>query len=397
MNKEQRNAFESLKRARISDSRAKDTDKRAAHIQGRPGEAIPVGCMTTWYQRAKENGVFRAQGHDRDWNRTFGEICGFAEKTMESRTLLEDVSGSGQALSINQYLPQAIDVLLPQTIIGKLNFNIVPMDRELVQMPIFTSTYAGPQWIAENGNLALDAGPAFGPLQLQAPGGWKFYTSVSMELAQDAYLQGSLDQWLANAAARKLAVALDTSMLMGVTANVGVPGLVNETSFNTRHYTGDAGTSGTTPADTQELAAIAEVAMKKYIEVSELAYVSNVGTHEAFTRIPLATYGKYFELPPLVANVPWVMSENSALAYTETDPATQANVAQTGGSYSSLYCGPWARFGYLGIRLDLGSSMMRLDQRLIDQGQIGFFSMFRGSIRFAHPETFSRTIGVITK
>jgi hypothetical protein len=47
--------------------------------------------------------------------------------------------------------------------------------------------------------------------------------------------------------------------------------------------------------------------------------------------------------------------------------------------------------------MDLASSAMKLDQRLIDQGLIGFFSMFRGSLRFAHPETFSRTVGVITK
>ncbi len=372
------------------------TPKRS-EVRGNFGEVVPVGKMESWHKRAVANGHFRNQGTDRDWNRAMGEMCGFAQPSVETRTLLEDVSGSGQALSINQYLPKVIDVLLPQTILGKLNFNTVPMDRELVQMPVYTSTYAGPNWIAENGSLALDAGPAFAPLQLMAPGGWKFYTSITLELAQDAFLQGTLDQWLAQAAAKKLAVALDTSAFAGVTGNVGVPGLWNESGFVVRHFTSDSGTSGFTPVDTQELAVAAGISFKKYVPVEQLSFVSNFGTHEAFLRIPAATYAKYWDTPPIVADNPYVVSENSVLAYTETDPSTASGVAQTGGSYSSLYCGPWSRFGYLGIRLDLNSSLMRLDQRLIDQGQIGFFSMFRGSIRYAHPETFSRTIGIITK
>lgn len=370
---------------------------KAANVEGRRNENVPIGQMQTWYERAVENRVLPSQGTNRDWNRAFGEMAGFAKPTMETRTLLEDVTGSAQALSITQYLPRVIDILLPQTIMGNLNFNTIAMDREFVQMPEYTSTYAGPQWIAENGSLSLDAGPAFGPLLLSAPGGFKFYTSISLELSQDAFLQGSLDQWLAMEAARKLTVALDTSMLMGVEANVGIPGLNNESGFVIRKQTSDSGTSGLAPADTQELSVVAELAQKKYVNINELAFVANVGTHEAFERIPLATYGKYFDDPKLIANVPWVLSENSALAYTETDPSTASSVAQTGGAYSSLYCGPWSRFGYLGVRMDLASSAMRLDQRLIDQGEIGFFFMFRGSIRFAHPETYTRTIGVITK
>lgn len=277
-----------------------------------------------------------------------------------------------------------------------MGVHTVPMDRENVNMPVYTSSYAGPNWIAENGSLSLDAGPAFAPLSLQTPGGWKFYTRVSLELAQDAFIQGGLDTWLAEAAARKLAVALDTSLLLGVTSNPGAPGLAGETGMITRHYTGDSGTSGIAPADTSELGVIAEASVKKYVLAEDLAFVSNIGAHEAFERIKVTSYGRYWQDPPLVANVPWYTSENSVLSYTETDPTTASSVAQTGGSYSSVYCGPWARSTYFGVRLDLGSSLMRLDQRLIDQGQIGYFAMFRGSIRQAYPSTFTRTVGVIT-
>src|SRR5207247_958431 len=78
--------------------------KRAAKIEGKPNEAIPPGCMRTWLDRAVQNGVMPNQGSDRDLNRYFGEKMGFAKPTMESRTLLEDTAGSGQALSPTEYL-----------------------------------------------------------------------------------------------------------------------------------------------------------------------------------------------------------------------------------------------------------------------------------------------------
>jgi HK97 family phage major capsid protein len=367
-----------------------------AHIEGRANEPVPPGCMGTWYRRAVENGVMPNEGTDRDLNRYFGERMGFVKPGMESRTLLEDTAGSGQALSPTQYLADTIDVLLPNTLMGKLGVHVFPMDREFTSMPVYTSTYAGPSWIAENGSLSLDAGPAFAPLLMTASGGWKFYTSVSLELSHDAFLQGTLDQWLAQAASRKMAVALDTSLLLGVAGFVGAPGLMNESGFVVRKQTGDAGTVGLAPTTTQELGVIAEQSVKKNIPVEDIAFISNIGTHEAFERIAISAYGKYFDDPPLVANTPWLTSENSALPYVETDPATASTVAQSGGTFSSLWCGPWARSTYFGIRMDLGASLMRLDQRLIDSGQVGYFAMFRGSIRQAYPSTFTRTIGVIT-
>ena len=49
---------------------------------------------------------------------------------------------------------------------------------------------------------------------------------------------------LAQAVANKMKVVLDTSMLLGVAGNTGIPGLNGESGFNYRHYTGDSGTTG---------------------------------------------------------------------------------------------------------------------------------------------------------
>lgn len=76
---------------------------------------------------------------------------------------------------------------------------------------------------------------------------------------------------------------------------------------------------------------------------------------------------------------------------TETAPATASSVALTGGSYSSIYAGFWP-FVMLGVHLDLQTRP--LVARYADLGQVGLFSFMRFSIRTAHPETFTRTIGV---
>ena len=71
------------------------------------------------------------------------------------------------------------------------------------------------------------------------------------------------------------------------------------------------------------------------------AFVSNVGVQQAFQRIPVTSFGRYWENPSIVDQMQWATSENSALPYTETDPATAGSVAQTGGTFGSLYCGDW--------------------------------------------------------
>jgi hypothetical protein len=310
--------------------------------------------------------------------------------SIESRALLEDTAGSGQAISPQAWSADFVDVLLPNTILGEVGANRVAMEHETLNVPVYTSTVS-PNWLAEAASISVDANPAFAPLSLFAPGGVKVITTVSLELMQDAYVRGGLDSMLSNAIARKMGPVVDTAMLLGITGNTGVPGLINETGFVTRKQTGDAGTTGKSPTDTSELGVIAESVMKK--NVMPTHFVSNVGVREAYERIPIASYGRYWVDPSIVKNMDWVTSENAALPYTETDPATASTVAQTGGSYGSLYAGNWQRFCYLGVRLDLQTRV--LTERYIDSGLVGIFAWMRFSLRFGHPETFVRTIGVI--
>jgi HK97 family phage major capsid protein len=409
----ERNEFDSLERKYSAfdapETRgvgADDSRRAPGGVEGRANEPIKPGQMREWFDKAVQNNVsmtvgsrqtgyqprtLRSEGTDRDLNRYFGEVMGFAKPTVESRALLEDTSGSALAITPQSWVADYVDVLLPNTILGRVGAQIVPMSNEYVNIPVFTSTVS-PQWVAEAGSISLDANPAFSQLQLIAMGGFKDTTLVSIEAAQDAYIQGGLPDMLASAVAKKMAVVLDTSMLLGVTSNTGIPGLVNESGFVTRHYTGDSGTTGHTPADTTELGVVAESIIKKNIMPN--AFVSNIGTHEAFQRIAVSAYGKYWDNPSIISGMDWVTSENSALPYVETDPATATSVAQSGGSYSSLYAGPWDKYCVVGVHLDLQTQWLK--ERYIDSGEVGLFSFMRYSIRFAHPETFSRTIGIIT-
>jgi HK97 family phage major capsid protein len=379
-------------------------------VRGELNEPVPAGRAQEWLRKAQENGVrdshgvpLSAQGTDFDMNAYWGAVVrkqlmgtgiSFPGKrdagAAEMRALGEDTAGSGQAITPQAWSAQYVDVLLPNTFMGAVGARTVMMDQETVNVPVFSSTVS-PTWIAEAGSISLDANPAFTSLQLYAPGGVKDITQFSIELAQDAFVQGNLDGMLSQAVAKKMAVVVDTAALLGIASNTGVPGLNGESGFVKRHYTGDSGTTGKAPVDTTELGVAAELAKKANVTAN--AFVSNIGCQQAFQRIPLATYGKYFDDPSLISGMDWVTSENSALPYVETDPATASSVAQSGGSYTSLYCGPWNQFAMIGWRSELRTRV--LTERYIDSGELALFSYCRFSIRYAHPETFSRTIGVI--
>ena len=366
-------------------------------VRGEPHEPVAPGKMREWFRKAQENGVRDAYGHklsaegrDFDLNAYWGQRLGFAKPGAEMRALAEDTGGSAQAITPQSWTSDFVDVLLPNTIMGKVGARQVAMDQETVNVPVFTSTVS-PTWIAEAGSISLDANPAFSSLQLFAPGGVKDITQFSIELAQDAFIQGGLDAMLSQAVAKKMAVVLDTSALNGIASNTGVPGLNGESGFVKRHYTGDAGTSGKAPADTSELGVVAELTKK--LNVDPNSFVSNLGVQQAFQRIAVSAYGRYWDDPSIVSGMDWVTSENSALPYVETDPATASGVAQSGGSYGSLYCSPWDQFCMIGWRLELRTRV--LVERYIDSGELALFSYCRFSVRYTHPETFSRTVGII--
>lgn len=371
-------------------------------IQGEKCEPLTRGqSMVEYVKRAADNGVHTVtedfgfnsgpkplQWRDNDYmNAYWGFRLGLGG--LESRALAEDTSGSGLAITPQAWTAQVIDYLYANAVAGALNVTRVPLPTEIYNYPVFTAPVQ-PAWLAENASIGLDANPAFSTIQFNAKGGFKDITNFSVELAQDAYIQGTLPDFLAQSVARNMALAVDAAMINGVSGNTGNPGLNGETNFVFRHYTSDAGTTGIVPPDTSELSRILQAA--KNVNSTVTAYLSNPTVEGTFSRLTAGSYPMWWPRTADTADIPFVTTANAnVVPATETDPATASTVALTGGSYSSVYAGFWP-FVMLGVHLDLQTRP--LVERYADLGQVGLFSFMRFSIRTAHPETFTRTIGV---
>ena len=69
---------------------------------------------------------------------------------------------------------------------------------------------------------------------------------------------------------------------MGVSGNAGNPGLVNESGFVTRHYSGDSGTTGATIASTAELSVVNELV--RNANAHNEGFLSNVKVQGTMSR-----------------------------------------------------------------------------------------------------------------
>jgi HK97 family phage major capsid protein len=376
-------------------------DNDVPEIQGTPGEKLVRGqSFREYVRRAAENGVSvssenRAPApivwHDDEYlNQYWGQRMGLA--THESRVLNQDTGGSGVAVTPQAWTANVVEFLYAASVLGNLGVTTVPMPTEIFNVPVQTAPVQ-PSWLAESSSIGIDANPAFSTIQMNAKGGFKDITLYSREMAQDAYVQGTLPGFLAASCARNMALALDVAGIMGVAGNAGNPGLNAETGFVFRHWTTDAGTTGFAPVDTKELSIVNEIV--KQANAVNTGWLCNNRVRGTIARTSTATaFPMFWPMPADVQDVPWVTTSNAnVVPATETDPATASAVLQTTGTMSSLYAGPWY-FGMLGVHLDL--STQPLTDRYADFAQVGLLSMLRASIRWANPQTFVRTIGILT-
>jgi HK97 family phage major capsid protein len=373
------------------DTRA-EKSKKNDRIEGRPKEILSRGqSMQTWVKRAAENGL-RMEGdrpiraHDREQlNDYWGARMGLRSET---RALGEDTAGSGQAITPQSWTAQFIDFLYPATLVGRAGASMLALQTEIVNVPQLTGAVQ-PAWLAENASSSIDATPAFSTLQFNSKGAFYDITVYSRQLAEDAYVQGGLPDLLAASAARNYAVGIDQAALYGVSGNSGNPGLNNETGLQFRKYAAHSGTTGSAPVDTTDMSVMAELVRNKNVEPS--GYLTSPQVYGTVNRTNASTVAKFWDMPADVSKIPWYFS--TTIPVTETDTALGTNPAQTGGAFSSIYCGDWSRM-IIGMHVDLQTTV--LTERFADQLQIGLLTYMRYSIRTSHPEAFCRDYGIIT-
>lgn len=385
--------------------------KHDIRVTGRTAEVLDSGqSVRTWVDRAAERGITvesrdgRPQkmiGSSFDENAYWGSRLGLTGPggNAEVRVLNQDTSGSGLAITPQSWTARFIDYAYPNTLLGQLGASIVPMTTELVNVPQFTAPVQ-PQWVAEGSSTSLDGNPAFSTLQLAAHGMFYDITLYSMELAQDAYIQGDLPGVLAASAARNYSILIDQAGFYGISGNTGCPGFSNESGMQLRKWgqggaasnTAHTGTAGQAIADSQEPSTLVELVRAKNIEPTGFATSPQlVGT---MARLNVPAYAAYWKMPVDVADL-WAnhTAYSTTIPVTETDPAAASIPAQTGGTMTSLYCADWSRV-LIGVHLGMQTAVLK--ERYADQLQVGLLTYMRFSVRLSHPEGFVRSTGALT-
>jgi HK97 family phage major capsid protein len=401
-------------RGDVSGGQAAKRERRYSHdnrVTGRTAEVLDSKqSVRTWVDRAAERGLSvesrdgRPQkiiGSSFDENAYWGSRLGLSGpgSNPEVRVLNQDTVGSGLAITPQSWTARFIDYMYPNTLLGQLGASLVPMTTELVNVPQFTAPVQ-PQWVAEGSATSLDGNPAFSTLQLAAHGMFYDISLFSMELAQDAYIQGGLPGMLAASAARNYAVLMDQAGFYGIAGNTGCPGFSNEVGIQLRKW-GQGGAASNTPhtlttgqaiADTQEPSTMVELVRNKNIEPTGFATSPQLlGT---MARLNVPTYAAYWKMPVDVADL-WAnhTAYSTTIPVVETDPAVSVVPAQTGGTMTSLYCADWSRV-IIGVHLGMQTAVLK--ERYADQLQVGLLTYMRFSIRLSHPEGMVRSTGALT-
>jgi HK97 family phage major capsid protein len=364
--------------------------------------------MRQWVEAAAANGVSIQVGdaqngrmervitRDREFmNDFYGGITGISQTRFnraaveEVRTLGEGTAGS--TISPISFNADVIDFLYANSILGKVGATRVPMAAQQVRVPQLTGV-PSPTWIAENGSINLDAGPAFSSLQLDASGGFKDITLVSLELAQDAYVSGGLTDYLAQQIAIRMALAVDAAAFYGIASNVGNPGFSNESGVQLRKYAAHTGTTGQAPVDTSELSAMVAAVRAANAEPTAFVMAPQLEAKLSSLTGTDASFPMFWPVPQNAQSQWNNRVVSTTVPVTETDPASGSVPVQTTGTMTSLYLADWSRL-LLGVRLDMQVQTLR--ERYIDSGQIGLFAFGWYSTRMSHPEAAVRSYGAL--
>jgi HK97 family phage major capsid protein len=226
-------------------------------------------------------------------------------------------------------------------------------------------------WRAESAAVTESA-PTFDAVDF-LPKSLAVLVKVSLELLGDTVNAADA---LEKALIGSLSVALDQACLFGDgTSNTPV-GLFNTSGISTVSM----GTNGGTPTT--------------YDDILDAIYAieaANAGPATAAIMHPRTTrtyrklkdgQGNPVRLPPGVDGLPMLSTTSVPITQTQGTATNQC---------STLLLGDFSQ-AILGMRQELVIS--RLDQRYMDNLQVGFIAHLRADVGFAHPESFTKIIGL---
>jgi HK97 family phage major capsid protein len=360
---------------------------------GYPAELLrPDQSLRTHMERS---GAYKSQGTDRDYNRMFAELSGLRPRTVESRTLQEDVATGAQAAgpaTPADWAAQTLDLLRSETIMDRAGVTSFVMPHEVFNMPQLAADVA-PTYLAENAALSLDNAPGLVPLVFNCSGAFTDVTLITRQAAEDATAGGGLDAILRNSIVERFKRVVDKVAIYGQAGATGVPGLLNEAALVSSGTASPAGfganggappTASATVTPYQQISIAAEAVRKLNAEPS--AFLVNPQTLGTYARAT-DTIGDPAEKGADIAGIPWL--DSTTLVSNEVQ-------GTSGAVCSSIYTGDFSK---MMIGWHVGKLQINvLDQLYAAQNAIGYLSYLRFSIRIpaAVNAAFYRLTGLLT-
>lgn len=360
-----------------------DDDRKA--VRGNAQEMLrPNQSFAEWAEsRGLAQGSKRTAATSFDWDAYWSQRLGFAKPGAESRVvgMGEDTttgSGAGNAVVGQIWGHELQDLIRAKLWLSRFNVTTVPMTGEVLNVPVFQSDVQ-PAFITESNALALDITPSVGTLTLSATGSFADVTAASLNVIEDAVINGGIDAMIRNSIAQKYARIIQQIALYGQ-AGSGTTGLVNTTGLLMQSM----GTNGAAPTSYKDISkAVAQVRAQS-VEPSGLVWHPN--TKAEYAEL-VDTLGQPMRPTPDVADLVDNAADSASLTYgTETQG--------TATTASSLYVGDW-QYCLLGMRTQ-GVEVSILKERYAEYQMVGFLSRWRGCVQYLHPtQAFVRLQGLL--
>lgn len=305
---------------------------------------------------------------------TVGELMAamaFGSKDARINNVLEEGTNTAGGYTVpTKVLPDFIDALRSKSVFVEAGAQTLQIDAKSVSIARVDSDPV-PAWRAESAAVTI-TDPTFGVVTL-APKSLACIIKVSVELLQDSV---NIADILQRVLVKAMALKLDQAALFGAGTSTEPQGLFGTTNVNSVSM----GTNGATPSSWDE-----HVDSLYEIEFDNAgpptAAIWHPRTAKTMRKLKDTT-NQPLQLPPAIRDLPYLS--------TTSVPITQTQ-GTASGVCSTVLFGDFTQ-AILGMRQEL--IIRPLNELYAANLQVGFEASLRADVAFAHPESFTKLIGI---
>lgn len=290
---------------------------------------------------------------------------------LEQRALAEGAGSTGGFLTPELVSAQVIDRIRNVGQVFAAGAMVMPMESDIVSVPRLAGGVTA-SWKIENAPIA-ESDPAFERVTLTAHT-LPVLTRISLELFED--MSPAASDAITNELVSALALELDRAALRGSGVAPVPLGLRNQPGVELRPV---GGANGGTPAYADLVRAVAALRGRN---ISPNAVLHSPRTALSYALLADTT-GQPLQ-PPAYLN---------GLTFLETAQLPDNLTTGTSTDTGEMYVGRWSDL-IVGVRPSIGVRVRQLNERYMDNLQVGLVAWLRADVALAHPESFSVLTGV---